>query len=120
MLTKASEQLAHLFQLMGYPQALSPVIKLFDGVTIDVSDGAALRIAEQRVGQTTRAFLNGIAKSAGAYLIRKSQQGEGHKAAHSNKRISIEFLAKGVTSCDQEPASCAKKGLPMALHFSSA
>jgi len=79
MLTKASEQLAHLFQLMGYPQALSPVIKLFDGVTIDVSDGAALRIAEQRVGQTTRAFLNGIAKSAGAYLIRKASRAKATK-----------------------------------------
>jgi hypothetical protein len=71
MLTKAAEQLSHLFQLMGYPQALAPVVKLFDGVTVDVSDDAALRIAEQRVGQTARAFLNGIENSAGALLLRK-------------------------------------------------
>jgi hypothetical protein len=84
MLTKASEQLSHLFQMMGYPQALTPVVKLFDGVTLDVSDGAALRIAEQRVGQTARAFLNGIENSAGALLLNKPS-----KSRSAKRRIVI-------------------------------
>ncbi len=79
MLNKASEQLSYLFQMMGYPQALAPVLKLFDGVTVDVSGEAALRIAEQRVGQTARAFLNGIANSAGALLIGKTNRSRAAK-----------------------------------------
>lgn len=77
MLTKASEQLSHLFHLMGYPQALAPTVKLFDGVTVDVSDNAALRIAEQRVNQNARAFLNGIENSARSLLRRKPSRSKG-------------------------------------------
>ena len=76
-LTRAAAQLSYLFQLMGYPQALTPVVKLYDGVTVSVSDNAALRIAEQRVGQNARAFLNGIENSAKALLRRKSSRSRG-------------------------------------------
>ena len=94
MLNKASEHLSHLFQMMGYPQALAPVVKLFDGVTVDVTGEAALRIAEQRVGQTARAFLNGIANSAGALLIGKTSR---LRAAKRRLLISVSvssFLPK--------------------------
>ena len=70
-LTRAAAQLSNLFQLMGYPQALTPVVRLYDGVTVSVSDNAALRIAELRIGQSARAFLNGIENSAKALLRRK-------------------------------------------------
>ncbi len=76
-LTKAAAQLSYLFQLMGYPQALTPVVKLYDGVTVSVSDNAALRIAEQRVGQNARAFLNGIENSARTLLRRKPSRTRG-------------------------------------------
>jgi hypothetical protein len=70
-LSQAGVQLSNLFRSMGYPEALNPTVALFDGVSVELSDDAALRVAEQRVGQNARAFLNGLESAMKNLLIEK-------------------------------------------------
>jgi hypothetical protein len=83
-LMQAAVQLSTLFRLLGYPDALSPTVELYDGVVVDVSDNAALKIAKLRVQQNARAFLNGIENST-----KDMSRTEKHSIKHPNRRVVV-------------------------------
>jgi hypothetical protein len=59
-LEQASAQLSALFQSLSPSAGETCKISAFDSVTFEVTDDAALRIAEDRAKQSARAFMNGL------------------------------------------------------------
>ena len=92
-LSRAALQLTNIFQAMGYPDAIAPVVAFTDGITIETFNATADHVVKQRVEQNAKAFLSGLESASTVFSQRKSMGGK-RKANRMLVRVSVVNLSR--------------------------
>lgn len=92
-LSRAALQLMNIFQAMGYPDAVAPVLTFSGSVTLETFDNTADRVVKQRVEQNTKAFLAGLESASTVFSHQKSGSGK-RKTNRTLVRVSVANLSR--------------------------
>jgi hypothetical protein len=88
-LDRASAQLSLLFQSLSPSHERSYEIAAVDSVTFDLADDAALRIAEDRAKQSSRAFMNGLESALRTLVLGTKAHKKGSQRSHLTLSLTI-------------------------------
>ena len=92
-LSRAALQLMNIFQAMGYPDTVAPILAFTGGITLETFDNTADRVVKQRVEQNTKAFLAGL-ESASTVFSQGKFVGGKRKANRLLVRVSVVNLSR--------------------------